>query len=520
MDPINLYMKQILNSVILNFLSIFNIIKKISLIYFYILIFPFYIFSSPVVEKVDTSDFPKIQIHVREELNKPIQNEIITIRENSESITEDIVKVDLLKKSSTRPIRLVLAIQASSADDNSISRVISENIIKSLSDDDKISLFVYSNDEMIFLNDMDRIAIYDKLASLPIGKSNKVFQNLTRLLNKLPQVKSPTFLFLISPSKATDSLDPNNKLFNLSEEKHIRVHSVTQDETIGSIFNERTNGNKYSFNDKLLINNIISNLNYLKKRPTTLEYTTPFELYAKDLNSHKVNIKLKIGDLVYNLNYNVGLIDIIESKLEDVEFVFSILISFLILCFFIYYSKIKNNEKKLEAVIKNKRESKYKADLYYHENNAFHEGNKVAVLSTSSFSQDDDDDFLLQNEENFRSSIDLIQPASSPKGLPRGERYDTAFLIQKEGPNPGRQFNITMDEIEIGNSTSNDLILKDITISNKQAKIKKINGTYYIYDSVSQRGTFVNGKKILKPKALRDFDEIRLGRTLLLFRGK
>ena len=30
----------------------------------------------------------------------------------------------------------------------------------------------------------------------------------------------------------------------------------------------------------------------------------------------------------------------------------------------------------------------------------------------------------------------------------------------------------TMDEIEIGNSTSNDLILKDITISNKQAKIK------------------------------------------------
>ena len=79
MDPINLYMKQLLNSVILNFLSIFNIIKKISLIYFYILIFPFYIFSSPVVEKVDTSDFPKIQIHVREELNKPIQNEIITI---------------------------------------------------------------------------------------------------------------------------------------------------------------------------------------------------------------------------------------------------------------------------------------------------------------------------------------------------------------------------------------------------------------------------------------------------------
>ena len=43
----------------------------------------------------------------------------------------------------------------------------------------------------------------------------------------------------------------------------------------------------------------------------------------------------------------------------------------------------------------------------------------------------------------------MIQPASSPKGLPRGERYDTAFLIQKEGPNPGRQFNITMDEIEI-----------------------------------------------------------------------
>ena len=143
MDPINIYMKQILNSVLPKILSVFTLKKNNKLFYFYFLFFPVYIFSSPVVEKVDTSDFPKIQIHVREELNKPIQNEIITIRENSESITEDIVKVDLLKKSSTRPIRLVLAIQAFSSEDNSISRVISENIIKSLSDDDKISLFVY-----------------------------------------------------------------------------------------------------------------------------------------------------------------------------------------------------------------------------------------------------------------------------------------------------------------------------------------------------------------------------------------
>lgn len=489
-------------------------------IYLFLISFSSILYSSPVVEKVDTSDFPKIQLHIREEVGKPIQNEIITLRESSEGITEDIVKVDLLKKTSTRPIRLILAIQASSSEDNSVSRVISENIIKSLSDEDKLCLFVYSNDEMIFLNDTDRISIYDKLASLPQGKSNKVFYNMTKLLNKLPKEKYPSYLFLISPSKASDTPDPDSKLFNLSEETHIRIHSVTQDESIGSIFTEKTNGNKFSFSDKLLLNNVISSINYLKKRPTTLEYSTPFESFAKDISPHKINVKLKIGDLLYNLSYNISLLDIVASKLEDVEFVFSILISFLILCFFIYYSKLKNNEKKIEAVLKNKRESKYKADLYYHENNAFHEGNKVAVLSTSSFSGNDEDDFLLQGEDNFRSSIDLIQTSPPTKDLPRGEKYSSAFLIQKEGPNPGRQFNITMDEIEIGNSTSNDLILKDNTISNKQAKIRKINGSYYIYDLVSQRGTFVNGKKILKPKALRDFDEIRLGRTLLLFRGK
>ena len=99
-------------------------------------------------------------------------------------------------------------------------------------------------------------------------------------------------------------------------------------------------------------------------------------------------------------------------------------------------------------------------------------------------------------------------------------QYSIAFLIQKEGPNPGRQFNITKDEIEVGSAISNDLILKDSTISNKHARIKKVKGTFYIYDIVSQRGTFVNGKKVLKPKPLSDFDEIRLGRTLLLFRGK
>ncbi len=491
--------------------------------FFYILLilFSFSIFSAPIVEKIDKSDFPKIQIQIREDLNTPIQNQSISIRETLNNITKDIVVVDVVKKSSTRPIKVLFAIQASTIDENKISKEIALSILKKLDKEDSLSLFIYSSEEMIFLDTLDHTTFIDKITAIPEGKVNKLFYNIGGLFDKLKEEVIPTFLIVINHQNSSDSYDPNSKLFENAKKMHIRFHVISNDIPSGSILSSQSGGYYYPLDDHLAVDNLLKYLSYLKRKPTILEYISSFEDNIKELDPQSVRVDLKIDNLSYDLGYNIGILNFIENKFQDVEFVFSLLISILLLCTIFLYSLIKNREKTKEAFIQQRKANKYKADLYYHENNAFHEGNKVAVLTTSSFSDDDELSFGESRvSQTFRSSIDneIIPP--SPRDLPKGKIYTSAFFIQKEGPNPGRQFNITMDEVEIGNDATNDLILKDTTISLKHAKIKKSNGVFYIYDLVSQRGTYVNGKKVLKPKPLSDFDEIRLGRTLLLFRGK
>ncbi|MBE7411141.1 MAG: FHA domain-containing protein [Leptospiraceae bacterium] len=101
-----------------------------------------------------------------------------------------------------------------------------------------------------------------------------------------------------------------------------------------------------------------------------------------------------------------------------------------------------------------------------------------------------------------------------------GEAYKKSVLIQKEGPNPGRQYAIHLKETSIGRSEANDLVLWDNSLNPFHAKIKNIKDKFILFDLVSDKGVYVNGKKVLKPKILTDFDEIRIGKSTLIFRGK
>jgi len=46
-----------------------------------------------------------------------------------------------------------------------------------------------------------------------------------------------------------------------------------------------------------------------------------------------------------------------------------------------------------------------------------------------------------------------------------------------------------------------------------------MQGGYYLFDLISDTGTFLNSKKILRPRLLHDWDEIRMGNTSFIFRG-
>lgn len=98
-------------------------------------------------------------------------------------------------------------------------------------------------------------------------------------------------------------------------------------------------------------------------------------------------------------------------------------------------------------------------------------------------------------------------------------KYSNAWLIQKDGSETGKKFTLFRGETIIGSEPDCGLIVYDASVSPVHAKIKNINGVFYIFDLISEGGTFLNGKKLLRPKVLYDWDEIAIGRAKFIFRG-
>lgn len=93
-----------------------------------------------------------------------------------------------------------------------------------------------------------------------------------------------------------------------------------------------------------------------------------------------------------------------------------------------------------------------------------------------------------------------------------------AWLVEKDSAEKGRKFVINEKEISLGQLKENAIIIQDMSASPFHAKIRLIKDTFYIFDLASEHGTFLNGKKLLRPKPLRDWDELSIGMTVFVFR--
>lgn len=96
--------------------------------------------------------------------------------------------------------------------------------------------------------------------------------------------------------------------------------------------------------------------------------------------------------------------------------------------------------------------------------------------------------------------------------------YHHGWLAEKEGPHTGRKYRINWHSITLGFADDNSIVIDDNTISPRHAKIERQGNKFVLFDLLSENGTWLNGKKLLRPKELNDFDEIGLGRTRLIFR--
>jgi pilus assembly protein CpaF len=89
-------------------------------------------------------------------------------------------------------------------------------------------------------------------------------------------------------------------------------------------------------------------------------------------------------------------------------------------------------------------------------------------------------------------------------------------LIVRRGQSLQSEYALSEQAAIIGREAINDIMLQDLEISRRHASITFVNGRHVIEDLNSTNGTFVNGRRISTPIALRDGDVIDLGDNVSL----
>jgi pSer/pThr/pTyr-binding forkhead associated (FHA) protein len=95
----------------------------------------------------------------------------------------------------------------------------------------------------------------------------------------------------------------------------------------------------------------------------------------------------------------------------------------------------------------------------------------------------------------------------------------TPAYIEIRGSGPPELFPLDGSRVTIGRSDGNDIVLRDDRlVSHVHAVIEAYGASFALRDLGSSNGTFVNGQGLAGERVLRPGDEIRLGRTQILYR--
>ena len=93
---------------------------------------------------------------------------------------------------------------------------------------------------------------------------------------------------------------------------------------------------------------------------------------------------------------------------------------------------------------------------------------------------------------------------------------DCALLIVHHGPNQGARFLLDVDVTTAGRSVSGDIFLDDVTVSREHVQFIRDGHDFYVRDSGSLNGTYVNRERITEAK-LSDGDEVQIGKYRMTF---
>ncbi len=91
-----------------------------------------------------------------------------------------------------------------------------------------------------------------------------------------------------------------------------------------------------------------------------------------------------------------------------------------------------------------------------------------------------------------------------------------ALLVVERGPVPSLRYALQAEQMTVGRSAGNDLVLADPEVSRRHVRVLRRADGFAVEDIGSTNGTFVNGQRISHLTLLQDGDTIDLGDTVRL----
>ena len=304
------------------------------------------------------------------------------------------------------------------------------------------------------------------------GKDEGSAMTYNDIVSRLYHLNTPIFTI------ATGNSSRLRSLVRISKVSRGDIYHVKDAENLGKIY--------------LLLNEILDN-SYM------IRYISQASNTSLDGRSVKLTVKIEKEDFSEEDNYTFFLHSFSLSdwwykfRSDERYFLFGI-VGFAILCFLILLTAILRSSGKSSTPV-------------------FIKDKKISKKGDDDENLEDIEEFIIPHGE------DMTAPIKKPMSkVGYGSKKYLGYLLEKDGPHAGKKYEIYWDSTNIGYADENSIVIDDPLISYRHAKIKKKKSGYMIYDLLSENGTFVNGRKVLRPLYLRDFDEIQLGKTKLIFR--
>lgn len=487
-----------------------NKLKLYFLLYIFLLT-PVCAFSKPFlhINNVESNkNFPNIKIEVNVKGNDSMP--VYGLTEDNLVVYEDGYRVNYIKVTNAADFKneviyLVFSVDSSKSITEDFLKKVKEaitGIVAISGKNEKIALMRF-NDSVILLNNFsnNKSEILENLKSVERHGSktmlyNSIFDSINLIKDNNPESAS---VIIFTDGKDEGSTLTADDIVNHAKDNSIPLYFMCLKDSKNKQKLSRIaklTGGDLLVGDKaseipLLYSKIVQKL----KSRYILKYNSQLK---KNGQKHEIEVRLKYGSIrdrdkvffyapeLFSLNFK-------NFNNETILLIVIFILLFLILLMFIRLLFLRKN--KTEKTNKNN----YKeSDCFEKKRNSSYQNN---------------DDYLTKLVENENQKFEQNEV------FPQKNTYYSAWLIQKSGPELGEKFPIYWDEITIGRGRENTITVQDNSLSDKHIKIKKVNDRYLIFDLATDTGSLLNDKKLLRPKELFDWDEIKIGKTMFIFRG-